>query len=383
MFPCLDTDVAHAGMKSASAHVARISRAHGEALHMHAERTGAGQASTAVDSTRGLSGRVVVVTGASAGIGRATARAFARAGARVALLARNQERLDAACDDIRALGGEAMAIALDVADAEAVDAAATRIEREMGPIAVWVNNAMVTMFARFDAITPEEFARVTTVTYLGTVHGTMAALRRMRARDCGSIVQVGSALAYRSIPLQSPYCGAKAAIRGFTDALRSELIHDRSQVRLHMVQLSAFNTPQFDWARSRLPQRLQPVPPIFQPELAAQAIVRAAQSGARESWVGWPAVKAILSTRIVPGLGDWLAARSAYEGQETGEPADASRPDNLFTTVDGPQDAHGRFDARAKSTSLQMRIAAHRSGVLAAVGVTLLVVALLVAARAR
>lgn len=302
---------------------------------------------------------VVVVTGASAGIGRATALAFAREGATVALLARNRERLDAACGEIHALGGKAMAIALDMADAGAVEDAAARIEQELGPIAAWINNAMVTIFARFDDITPEEYEQVTKITYLGTVHGTMSALRRMRTRDSGSIVQVGSALAYRSIPLQSPYCGAKAAIRGFTDALRCELIHDHSRVRLSMVQLSAFNTPQFDWARSRLPRRLQPVPPIFQPELAAQAIVRAARKGPREAWVGWPAVKAILSTRLVPALGDALAARQAYQAQETDEPADASRPDNLFASVDGPQQAHGRFDARARDRSLQMRLVGH------------------------
>jgi NAD(P)-dependent dehydrogenase (short-subunit alcohol dehydrogenase family) len=326
--------------------------------------------------------RVVVVTGASAGIGRATALAFARQGARVALLARNRERLDAACNEIRALGADAIAIALDVADAGAVEAAATRIESEVGPIEVWVNNAMVTIFARFDDITPEEFQRVTAVTYLGTVHGTMAALRRMRQRDRGCIVQVGSALAYRSIPLQSPYCGAKAGVRGFTDALRAELLHDRSRVRLSMVQLSAFNTPQFDWARSRLPRRLQPVPPIFQPELAAQAIVRAARDGVRETWVGWPAVKAILSTRIAPKLGDRLAARNAYDAQETDEPAEASRRDNLFATVDGAQDAHGRFDARARDRSLQMRLVAHPEWRAAIVGLGVLVLVLLVALAA-
>jgi NAD(P)-dependent dehydrogenase (short-subunit alcohol dehydrogenase family) len=323
-------------------------------------------------------GRVVVVTGASAGVGRATALAFARSGARVALLARNAGRLDATCNEIRALGAEAMAIPLDVADAEAVESAATHIERQMGPIEVWVNNAMVTIFSRFDDITPEEFQRVTAVTYLGTVHGTMAALRRMRQRDRGSIVQVGSALAYRSIPLQSPYCGAKAGVRGFTDALRAELLHDRSHVRLSMVQLSAFNTPQFDWARSRLPRRLQPVPPIFQPELAAQAVVRAARDGVREAWVGWPAVKAILSTRIAPWLGDVFVARNAYDSQETTEPADASRPDNLFTTVDGTQGAHGRFDARAKDRSLQMRLVAQPASRWVIVGVGLLVALLLI-----
>jgi NAD(P)-dependent dehydrogenase (short-subunit alcohol dehydrogenase family) len=297
--------------------------------------------------------RVVVVTGASAGIGRAVALAFADHGASVALLARNAMRLRTACDEIRSRGGVALDVPVDVADADGIEAAAERIERTLGPIDVWVNNAMVTMFAPFGDITAEEFRRVTEVTYLGVVHGTMAALRRMRARDRGVIVQVGSALAYRSIPLQSAYCGAKAGVRGFTDALRSELIHERSHVRLTMVQLSAFNTPQFDWARSRLPRRLQPVPPIFQPELAAHAIVRAARDMPRERWVGWPAVKTILLQRIAPALGDRLAAARAFDAQETAEPADA-RPDNLFTSVDGTQGAHGRFDARAKPRSAQL-----------------------------
>ncbi len=268
---------------------------------------------------------MVVITGASAGIGRATALAFTSDGAAVALLSRNAARLETACQEIEAIGGKALGIAVDVADADQIEAAAARIERELGPIDVWVNNAMVTIFAKIGDITPTEFRRVTEVTYLGTVHGTMAALRRMRSRDRGCIVQVGSALAYRSIPLQSPYCGAKAAIRGFTDALRCELLHEGSQVRLSMVQLSAFNTQQFDWARSRLPNRLQPVPPIFQPEIAARAIVRAAREGRRELWVGWPAVKAILSSRLAPALGDRVAASRAYEGQQTQEPASAGR----------------------------------------------------------
>lgn len=319
--------------------------------------------------------QVVVVTGASAGIGRATAAAFAGEGAKVALLARDTARLEAACREIRDVGGTALALPVDVADAEAVEAAAERIERELGPIDVWVNGAMVSVFAPLGDITPAEFRRVTEVTYLGVVHGTMAALRRMRARDRGTIVQVGSALAYRSIPLQSAYCGAKAGIRGFTDALRCELIHDRSSVRLSMVQLSAFNTPQFDWARSRLPRRLQPVPPIFQPELAAHAIVRAAHTAPRESWVGWPAVKAILFNRIAPWLGDRIAAAQAFDAQETQEPADPDRADNLFDPVEGGQGAHGRFDARAKTASAQMWLSAHRwtvLGVLAAGLVVLL-----------
>src|SRR5687768_14384010 len=234
---------------------------------------------------------VAVVAGGSAGVGRAAVNAFARRGYRVAVLARDPERVERACADVRAAGGHALAIALDVADANQVEQAAARIERELGPIAVWVNNASTTVFARALDMPAEEYERVTQVSYLGVVHGTLAALRRMHERDRGTIVQTGSALAYRSIPLQSAYCAAKAAIRGFTDSVRCELIHDRSNVRLTMVQLSAFNTPQFDWARSKLPRKLQPVPPIFQPEIAAEAIVWAATHSRREWWVGWPAVK--------------------------------------------------------------------------------------------
>jgi NAD(P)-dependent dehydrogenase (short-subunit alcohol dehydrogenase family) len=287
---------------------------------------------------------IAVITGGSAGIGRATALAFARAGHHVAILARDSQRIEAACEEIRGQGGRALGVSVDVADAEGVESAAGRIENELGPISVWINNASTTVFARVLDMTAEEYRRVTDVTYLGVVHGTLAALKRMHPRDRGIIIQTGSALAYRSIPLQSAYCAGKAAIRGFTDALRCELIHDRSHVRLTMVQLSAFNTPQFDWCRSKLPRRPQPVPPIFQPEMAAAAIVRAARHRAREVWVGWPAVKTILSTRLIPGLGDRLAARQAYESQMSDEPADRDRPDNLFAPVPGTFGAHGRFE---------------------------------------
>ncbi len=297
--------------------------------------------------------QVVVITGGSAGIGRATALAFVRRGDRVAILARDPDRLEAACAELRATGGTVLGIPVDVADAAQVEQAAERVERELGPISVWVNNVSTTVFAPVLETTPEEFRRVTEVAYLGAVHGTQAALRRMLPRNRGCIVQTGSALAYRSIPLQSAYCGAKAAIRGFTDALRCELIHERSRVRVTMVQLSAFNTPQFDWARSRLPRRLQPVPPIFQPEIAADAIVWAATHGRREVWVGWPAVQAILSARLLPGLGDRLAARRAWDSQQMPEPASAGRPDNLFAPVPGPFGAHGRFDRRARRRSGQ------------------------------
>jgi NAD(P)-dependent dehydrogenase (short-subunit alcohol dehydrogenase family) len=303
---------------------------------------------------------VVVITGASAGIGRATALEFARQGCWLGLLAREPQRLQAACDEISRYGGKVVGVQTDVAHAEQVERAAERIERELGPIDIWVNNAMVTVFAPFGEMSAEEYERVTRVTYLGTVNGTRCALRRMTARDRGCILQVGSALAYRSIPLQSAYCGAKAAVRGFTDSIRTELKHDGSQVRIAMIQLSAFNTPQFDWARSRLPRRLQPVPPIFQPQLAARAIAWMAGHPRRELWVGWPAVKAILSTRLFPALGDRLAARGAWESQQTSE-ADEPRADNLFEPVPGAYDAQGRFGGRAETSMPQLLLAMHRA----------------------
>jgi NAD(P)-dependent dehydrogenase (short-subunit alcohol dehydrogenase family) len=289
----------------------------------------------------------VVITGAGAGVGRATALQFARAGCRVALLARGKERLDGAAREVRSAGGEALPISVDVADAEAVEAAADRIEQEFGPIDVWVNDAMATIFAPVSEITPDEFRRVTEVTYLGQVYGTMAALKRMRSRDRGTIVQVGSALSYRAIPLQSAYCGAKFAIRGFTDALRSELAHERSRVRITMVQLPAVNTPQFDWARNRLPTRPQPVPPIYQPEAIAREIVRAARDAPRELWIGHSALKAIIGTMLLPRLGDRLLAHEGYSGQMSSEPA-RSRDDNLFEPMQGDPGVHGRFDDRAR-----------------------------------
>lgn len=308
-----------------------------------------------------LRDRVVLVTGASAGIGRATARAFGRAGARVGLLARGRDGLEAAKREIEADGGRALVVPADVADFGQVEAAAETVERELGPIDVWVNNAMATIFSPFVDIAPEEYRRATEVTYLGTVHGTLAALKRMRGRNRGTIVQVGSALAYRAIPLQSAYCGAKFAVRGFTDSLRSELLHDRSRVRLTMVQLSAFNTPQFDWARTHMPRRAQPVPPIFQPEVAADAIVRAAMHPRREVWVGFPAVKTILAQKIAPGLLDRLLARMGYEGQITDEPERTGRPDNLDAPVPGDHGAHGRFDTRARDRSWQVLASRNRT----------------------
>lgn len=304
---------------------------------------------------------IAVVAGGSAGIGRAAVDAFARRGYWIAVLARGVDRLEATCAAVQAAGGRALAIPTDVADAEQVEQAAARIERELGPISVWVNNVSTTVFARVLDTTAQEYERVTQVSYLGVVHGTLAALRRMQPRDRGTIVQTGSALAYRSIPLQSAYCGAKAAIRGFTDALRCELIHDRSNVHLTMVQLSAFNTPQFDWVRSKLPRRLQPVPPIFQPELAGEAIVWAATHRRREPWVGWPAVKSIIAARLLPGgFGDRKAARDAYDSQQTSEPAPAARTDNLFAPVPGDFAAHGRFDAAARTSSFAWMLSKHR-----------------------
>ena len=296
----------------------------------------------------------VVITGASAGVGRATALAFARRGWGVALIARSLGGLEAARREVEDAGGRALVLPVDVADAAAVDAAADRVADAWGRIDVWINNAMVTVFAPAEAITPAEFKRVTEVTYLGQVHGTLAALRRMRRHDAGTIVQVGSALAYRSIPLQSAYCAAKAAVRGFTDSLRSELMHERSGIRLTMVQLPAINTPQFDWARSRLPRRLQPVPPIHEPEVAAEAIFRAAHDAPRELWVGDATFKAILGTMAAPLLLDRMMANEAWDGQMTYGPA-RDRPDNLYKPVDGLHRTEGRFGSvsrgRAPSAS--------------------------------
>jgi NAD(P)-dependent dehydrogenase (short-subunit alcohol dehydrogenase family) len=274
--------------------------------------------------------------------------------------------------------------AADVADFTALDAAATRIERELGPIDVWVNNAMATIFSPVADITPEEFRRATEVTYLGQVHGTMVALARMRNRGHGTIINVGSALAYRAIPLQSAYCGAKFAVRGFTDALRSELIHDGLRIHLTMVHLPAMNTPQFDWALNKMRERSQPVPPIFQPEVAAQAIVFAAENHPRELWVGGPTVKTILASWLVPGWLDRFLAKAGYSGQLTSEPKPDGLPANLFRSVPGAYGAHGRFDACARAESQEFNVRRHRSVLakgVAVLGVTLVVGAILRSAR--
>ena len=310
---------------------------------------------------------MVVITGASAGIGRATAIAFARRGWSVALLARGLDGLEGARRDVEAAGGRALVVPTDVADASAVEAAAERAERELGPIEVWVNNAMATIFCDFLRIDPADFKRATEVTYFGAVWGTRAALKRMMPRNRGTIVQVGSALAYRSIPLQAPYCAAKAAMRGFTDSLRSELIHERSRVHLTMVHLSAFNTPQFEWGRTCMSGRPRPVGKIFQPEIAAESIYHASQQRRRELWVGLPATEAILGTRVIPGFLDRKLAHDAWEGQQDKEAISPDRRDNLWEPVPGDHGAHGRFDGEARAHSLQAWAVTHPWGAAALV----------------
>jgi NAD(P)-dependent dehydrogenase (short-subunit alcohol dehydrogenase family) len=334
--------------------------------------------------SRNVRPRVVVVTGASAGVGRAAAIRFAREGASVGLLARGRAGLEAARRDVEAAGGRALALQTDVADPDQVEAAAAQVEATFGPIDVWVNNAMASVFSPVKETSPAEFKRVTEVTYLGVVHGTLAALRRMLPRDEGIIIQVGSALAYRGIPLQAAYCASKHAIQGFCDSLRSELLHDGTRVRLTMVQLPAMNTPQFDWIRSRLPRRAQPVPPIFSPEVAADAIAWASCHDRREIYVGGPTVTAIVGNKLFPGLGDRYLARTGYDGQQTDEPESPSRPDNLFAPVDEERDfgAHGRFRTEARPRSWQLKATEHRAELLR-LAATLGVVALAIAVARR
>ena len=310
---------------------------------------------------------VVVITGASAGVGRAAARKFARHGARIGLLARGVDGLKAAQREVQKLGSEALIIPTDVANAEQVEAAAEKVETELGPIDIWVNNAMTSVFSPIKQMTSEEFRRVTEVTYLGYVYGTLAALKRMLLRDRGVIVQVGSALAYRGIPLQAAYCAAKHAIQGFCDSLRCELLHDKSNVKVTMLQMPALNTPQFGWVKSRLPHKAQPVPPIFQPEVAAEAIYFAAHNPRREFYVGLPSVKAIVANKIAAGLLDHILARTGYASQQHDGSEDPNRPNNLWQPVPGDHGAHGAFDARARNWSPQWWTSEHRGWIAAAV----------------
>lgn len=313
---------------------------------------------------------VVVVTGASAGVGRAIAHEFARHGASIGLIARNRQSLDNAKAEVEALGGRALVLVADVADADAIERAADQVESELGPIDIWINNAMASMISPAIEMTAEEFRRVTEVTYLGYVHGTLAALRRMTPRNRGTVVQVGSALAYRSIPLQSAYCGAKHAIKGFTEAVRSELIHDRLNIRLNMVQLPAVNTPQFEWIRSRMPNRPQPVPPIYQPEIIARSVYWSAHHDRREMLVGITTVGAIWANKFFPALIDRYLAKTGYKSQQSNEPVAANRQDNLMQPVMEDYGAHGRFDEISTQYSLQAWLGRHKNQILSA-GATL------------
>lgn len=319
--------------------------------------------------------RVAVVTGASAGVGRAVAVALAEKGARVALLSRNRDRLEELSAQIRRMtGSDAVAVPADVADPEQVEAAGESVERELGPIDIWVNNAMVTVFSPFHQMTPEEFRRVTEVTYLGAVNGTRTALRRMLGRNSGYIVQIGSALGYQAIPLQSAYCGAKHALRGFTNALRAELIREDSGIHLCMVHLSAINTPQFDWARTRLENSPRPLPPVYQPEVAANGVILAIEKRRREVWVGFPSVKAIVGGKLFPALMEKLLARKAYEGQMSDEPLQRPPEGNLFESVEGDYD-YGRFDEESRIHSLQLTLSRNR-GLVAILAAAVVVVLL-------
>ncbi|HKV90916.1 MAG TPA: SDR family oxidoreductase [Candidatus Angelobacter sp.] len=325
----------------------------------------------------------VVITGASAGLGRAVAREFGRHGANVGLLARGIEGLEGAKREIESMGGTALAIPTDVADSEAVEHAAALVEERLGPIKIWVNNAMASVFSPVTQMKPEEYKRVTEVTYLGVVYGTLAALKHMLPRNSGAIVQVGSALAYRSIPLQSAYCAAKHAIAGFTDSLRSELIHDKSKIRLTMVQMPALNTTQFGWVKSRLKNKAKPVPPIFQPEVGARAIYWAAHHRRRELYVGWPTLEAIVGNKVAPGFLDHYLARNGFAAQQTSEPEDPNRLDNLWEPLPGDHGAHGTFDALAHKRSWELRTTLNRLWIGAGLGITAAGIFLLASRRTR
>jgi NAD(P)-dependent dehydrogenase (short-subunit alcohol dehydrogenase family) len=310
---------------------------------------------------------VVVVTGGGAGLGRAIVQSFARRGAQIGLVSRSQERLEDAQREVEQLGGKALVLPGDVADPATAENAAARVEEAFGPIDIWVNDAMTTVFSPFHEMSAADFKRVTEVTYLGFVYGTMAALKRMRPRNHGTIVQVGSALAYRSIPLQSAYCGAKHAIVGFTDSIRSELIHDGSRVHITVVQMPALNTPQFSWCKSNMRREAQPVPPIFQPEVGAEAVYWAAHQRHREVFVGWPTVRAIWGQRFIPGILDHLAAHLAWDGQLYGGTPDPNRAVDLYEPVPGHQGAHGAFDSRAQDRSWELDLTMHASWLATAV----------------
>lgn len=319
----------------------------------------------------------VVITGASAGLGRAIACEFAKRGAHVALLARGEAGLNAAKCEVESLGGKALVLPVDVADPDAVEDAATAAEREFGPIDIWINNAMASVFSPVKEMQPEEYKRVTEVTYLGVVYGTLAAVKRMLLPDRGTIVQVGSALAYRSIPLQSAYCAAKHAIIGFTDSLRCELIHDQSNVRLTVVNMPALNTPQFAWVKSRLQHKAQPVPPIFSPEVGAKAVFWAAHHNRREVFVGGSTVEAIVGNKVAPGLLDHYLGKTGYSAQQTSELEEPERPNNLWKPVDVAEDygAHGSFDSRSRDASYQLWVETHRPWVALGLGVASAIVA--------
>lgn len=317
--------------------------------------------------------RVIVITGAAAGVGRAAARMFAKTeGAHLGLIARGLEGLEGARRDVEELGGRALILPCDVADAEAVEAAAAAVEREFGPIDVWINVAMTSVFSFIKDMTAAEFKRVTEVCYLGYVNGTLAALKRMLPRNRGHIIQVGSALAYRGIPLQAAYCASKHAIQGFMDSLQAELVHDKSRIIAVMVQMPALNTPQFDWCKSRMPRKAQPVPPIYQPEVAAQAIVFASKNKRREVYVGLSTVIAIIGNKLFPRLGDLYLGKTGVNSQQTREKADPDKPDNLYEPVGGDPGAHGRFDKRAHSFSPQLWTDMHRNWIVGGVAFGLL-----------
>lgn len=308
-------------------------------------------------------GKVVVVTGSSAGLGRAIAHGFAKRGARIGLIARNPEALEAAKQECEALGGQAIVLPLDVSDAEAVDAAASKVEEAFGPIDIWVNDAMVSVFSPVKEMEASDYKRVSDVLYLGFVHGTLSALKRMLPRDKGTIIQIGSALSYRSIPLQSAYCACKHAINGFTDSLRCELYHDNSKVQVTAVQMPAMNTTQFDWVKNRMPDDTQPVPPIFEPELAAKVVVEAGMVAhpRREYWVGSPTVAAIIGQKFIPGILDYYLGKTSYKSQQIqGEPKDPNAPNNLYDYVPGKHSARGKFADRSTRTSAEVFVTLNR-----------------------